>query len=480
MGRPLVVDLDGTLSKLDSLHESALSTLAKAPLKLIQILVLGLFKGRAWVKAELAAYLDTDISHEPYNSEVLELIRKRKTNGDLVVLATGANQSVAQQHSGALGEFAEVLSSDRSLNLTGNAKAQALVQRFGEGGYDYVGNSTSDIVVWRYAHTAYVVSGSRRLIKAATKAAQEISVIHDGKKRIPRFLAQLRPHQWVKNLLVFVPFLLSHEPFSQNSISKLLLAFAAFSLVASAVYVINDLFDRGNDRKHSLKKSRPIAAGLITVPEAIGLSILLLSGGAFAALYVSPSYLGFLGGYFLVTTIYTFWGKRQVVLDVVLLAMLYTSRVFGGMLALDLEFSFWLFSFSIFTFLSLAFLKRFSELLSTKSAFTTNRLIAGRGYGAEDQIAVSIMGIASSYTAALILALYLNSAEVSKMYLHPNYLWFMLPVFVFWFSRIWILGFRGLVDSDPVFFAVRDRITYVVAALTVAVFVLSTSGILYG
>lgn len=479
MVRTLVVDLDGTLTPLDSLIETATTLLFRKPLRTFVLFAQSALKGRAWLKAELHKEVDLDLSATPYNQSVLDLIEARKSLGARVVLATGAAETIAYKHNGNVELFDEYFASTRDSNFTGERKAKFLVNQFGERGFDYVGNSRADLEVWNYAHTAYVVSRSRKLARTASKRSLEVAVLNSKTSQLRLILKEIRPHQWVKNLLVIVPFALSHENLTASSLKELFLAFTAFSLVASSVYVINDLFDRDNDRKHSSKKFRPIASGLMAIPEAFLLAFSLLAIGIAAGYAVSVAYLAFLGIYFLLTCIYTFWGKRKVVLDVVLLAILYTSRIFGGMIALELNFSFWLFSFSIFTFLSLAYLKRFSELHSTKSEDVKQPQLPGRGYRAADEFSVLAMGIASAYTAALILALYLNSQEVATMYAHPNYLWFMLPVFIYWISRIWILGSRGLVDSDPVLFAVRDRTTYLVAIMALIILILSANGELF-
>lgn len=477
MGRTLVVDLDGSLSNTDSLYESLTTLGFTKPWVTVRLLFKSLRLGKAWLKSELENEVKLDILHSPYNELVLKKVSERRAQGDDIFLATGATDAVARKHYEHLELFDGYFASNKERNLTGDRKAKLLIEEFGERGFDYVGNSRADLNVWTYAHTALVVSRSRSLARAAATSAIEVEVINNTKSKFQSMIKEVRPHQWVKNLLVLVPFLLAHEDFSLSAGIDLLLSFTAFSFVASSVYVINDLFDRDNDRKHHSKRDRPIASGLLTIPQALILAVLLIAAGMAAALWVSGDYLAFLGVYFLLTCIYTFWGKRQVVLDVVLLAILYTSRIFGGMIALDLDFSFWLFSFSIFTFLSLAFLKRFSELHSTKANQDGRAELNGRGYRWADEIAVLAMGVASAYTGSLILALYLNSEEVVTMYAHPNYLWFMLPVFIFWVSRIWILGFRGLVDSDPVLFAVRDRTTYLVAILASAILFLSANGV---
>lgn len=474
-----MVDLDGTLTPLDSLIETATTLLFRKPARAIFLFVQSAVRGRAWLKAELDYEVDSDLSATPYNQDVLDLIEARRSAGARVVLATGAAEAIASKHHANVELFDEFFSSTKDLNFTGERKAKFLVDQFGERGFDYVGNSRADLEVWKYAHTAYVVSKSRILSRTAANRSIKVAVLRSKTSKIRLILKEIRPHQWVKNLLVLVPFALSHEKLTASSVRELFLAFAAFSLVASSVYVINDLFDRDNDRKHKSKRFRPIASGLMTIPEAFLLAFIVLAIGIAAGFVVSVAYLAFLGIYFLLTCIYTFWGKRKVVLDVVLLAILYTSRIFGGMIALDLNFSFWLFSFSIFTFLSLAYLKRFSELHATKSEDEKQPQLPGRGYRAADEFSVLAMGIASAYTAALILALYLNSQEVATMYAHPNYLWFMLPVFIYWISRIWILGSRGLVDSDPVLFAVRDRTTYLVAIMALIILILSANGELF-
>lgn len=278
----------------------------------------------------------------------------------------------------------------------------------------------------------------------------------------------LRPHQWVKNLLVFVPILLDHRLTQPEVVARGAMAFAAFCLAASGAYVLNDILDLEADRSHPIKRHRPFASGALpprvgylAAPALIGASLVVGAG------LLAPGFLALLLLYVGLTTAYSAYLKRIVVLDVLLLAGLYTLRVLAGITASGVRFSTWLLAFSTFLFLSLAFLKRHGEL-STLGAGAAP-VVRRRGYLPQDMEWLRTMGAASAYLAVLVLALYLNSDEVVKLYRKPALLFMVCPLLLYWTSRMWLLAHRGEIHEDPIVASARDPSSYVVGILVLLV-----------
>jgi 4-hydroxybenzoate polyprenyltransferase len=275
-------------------------------------------------------------------------------------------------------------------------------------------------------------------------------------------LRALRLHQWAKNALVLAPPLLAHR-LDAPTLGRAALAFLAFGLVASALYVANDLVDVERDRRHPLKRERPFASR--ELPAAAGLLLVppLLGAGALAALALPASFGLLLLGYAATSLAYSIALKRLVALDLVVLAGLYTARLWGGSLATGVPISSWLAAFSMFLFLSLAFLKRAGEIVAMAGESP------GRGYRASDAEQVFALGPASGYVSVLVLALYVSSPDVERLYAAPERLWLLCPLALYWLSRIWILARRGEVHGDPVVHALRDPASYAVGALSLLV-----------
>jgi 4-hydroxybenzoate polyprenyltransferase len=273
----------------------------------------------------------------------------------------------------------------------------------------------------------------------------------------------LRVHQWVKNLLIFVPVLLDHKIFDPPVVSKAILAFVAFCLAASGAYVFNDLLDREADRQHRTKRHRPFAAETLSRSFGYAMVPLLFIAALLCSLWLSPKFLILLGLYVVLTTAYSMYLKRIAVLDVLLLAGLYTLRVLAGVAASHVRFSTWLLAFSMFLFLSLAFLKRYAELSELQGSAKEG--IERRGYLRGDREWLGSMGGASGYLAVLVLALYISSEQVMSLYREPLLLWLICPLLLFWVSRMWLLAHRGRIDQDPIVATMRDPVSYGIGAL---------------
>lgn len=457
---PLCVDLDGTLIKTDALLEG-LCALLKQNVWLLFLLPLWLLRGRAHFKREVARRVSLDPRRLPYNEAFLDYLKEQRAQGRTLVLATASDALLAQRIAAHLGLFDEVIASDGKHNLKGRQKLRALEARFGAQGFDYAGNDRADLRIWPHARHALVVNARAPLMEAALRVAQVAQVFPDERRNRGRILLRaIRAHQWVKNVLVFIPLLTAHQ-LSASALGQAVLAFVAFSLCASSVYLLNDLADLDADRAHPTKRRRPLASGELPLPTAFALVPLLLLASVGVALWLPPMFLVVLACYFGLTVAYSLYLKQIALLDVLVLAILYTTRILAGSVAFGMAISPWLLAFSVFIFLSLAFVKRYSELRLLRSLAKTSA--KGRGYFAGDLEQLGNLGAASGYISVLVLALYLNSEEVTTLYRWPELLWLALPPLLYWMSRVWLLAHRGQIDQDPVVFALHDRPSYYAA-----------------
>lgn len=448
---PLAVDLDGTLIATDLLWEGLFLLLRQNPFAVFMV-PFWLLGGPARLKQEIARRVDLDPASLPYREELLSRLRAEKTAGRKIILATGTPLRFAEAIAGHVGVFDTVIATDGASNLTCVRKRQKLVDTYGDGGFDYAGNSKHDVSVFESARTAIVVAPDR---KAARWHATHGGELIPAPQRSWRTVAKmLRVHQWLKNTLIVVPMALSHEYFNLSMLWSCLLAFFSFSFAASAIYIVNDFFDLGLDRKHPTKRNRPLASGVVSVPFGMAAIAALLPLSFLVAAFLPPSFFLVLLAYLAATTAYSFSIKRMLLLDVLVLAGLYTMRIVAGTVATGVDVSFWLLAFSVFFFLSLALVKRYVELRS--SDLVEGERIAGRGYRPEDQDIIAQAGMASAFSAVLVLALYIDSDSVREQYSHPWMIWPLAPIVLYMAMRVWILARRNEMHDDPVVFIIRD------------------------
>jgi 4-hydroxybenzoate polyprenyltransferase/phosphoserine phosphatase len=471
---PLVTDLDGTLIKTDLLCETANRCLARRPVHALRSLR-WLVAGRSVLKARLAEASGLDPALLPYNEPVVAWLRQRKAEGRHLILATASHRSLAQPVAHHLGIFDEVLATEGETNLKGERKRELLVSRYGERGFDYLGDDAADLPVWRSADRAYVVTSSPTLVAKVRSLGNLAGVFEDGRPPVLITLVRaLRPHQWLKNLLVPIPLFASHRYGDTTLLLQALLAFVVFSLASSGLYIFNDLVDVTDDRRHVNKRSRPFAAGdLSLVLGWLVWPALLAVAFVASALLLPAAFVWWTAAYVILTLAYSLGLKQLVVIDVMVLASLYALRIVAGAAAVNVPLSFWLLAFSMFFFLSLALIKRFSELKAARDGGRKGR-ISGRGYKHEDLELVSSLGIASGYLSVLVLAFYIRDAHAAQLYATPEFIWPACPLLLFWLSRAWLLAHRGRMHEDPVLFAARDLVSWAVVACFVAVFVLAS------
>lgn len=470
---PLCVDLDGSLIASDTLLQSMLGLLRRGWLFILW-LPLWLLRGRAAFKARIADHFVPDASLLPYRPDLLSWLEAQRAAGRSLVLCTGANHAVAEAVARHLSMFDAVIASDGTNNLTGSRKLARLVDEYGARGYDYVGNEARDLKVWAQSRRAIVV-GPERLAQQAAELCPVEQRFGDQSRNwaqwLKLWLRGIRLHQWLKNLLIFVPAAAGHVIDLPHA-TTLLAAFVAFGLCASATYVINDLLDLEADRAHPRKRLRPFASAELSMQSGIaaaGIGLILAAG---IAMLVGPRFALVLGVYLLLTLAYSLGLKQKVLVDVMALAALYTLRIIAGGEAAHIEVSFWLLAFSMFLFLSLALVKRCAELEVMLSVSRVHA--AGRGYSVGDLVLLQQLGIASGYAAVLVLALYVNSPASQLLYEHPRRLWLLCPILLYWISRTWFITHRGNMHDDPLLFAIRDRISRVLLATSAVVILLAT------
>jgi 4-hydroxybenzoate polyprenyltransferase len=412
------------------------------------------------------------VSVLPFNLPLLAYLKEAQREDRRLILVTGADRCIAEQVADYVGGFESVIASDGVINLTGRRKRDALIDRFGVGGFDYAGNARADLCVWQHANKAIVVNANRRVARQARIVSEIEAVFHDQPHPLRTLAATLRVHQWVKNVLVFVPLITSHRLTELPLVLLAACAFLAFSLCASSVYTLNDLIDLNSDRTHEKKKRRPFAAGNLSLLNGLPLQLVLLSAVVGLVVFLPPLFALTLGVYYLATLAYSTYFKRKLLLDVFVLAGLYTLRVVAGSAVIGVACSPWLLAFSMFLFTSLAFVKRYAELTSSQGRDMMHG--SGRGYLLMDRSIIANLGTTSGFLCVVILALYINSPQVEPLYKTPIVLWLLCPLLMYWISRVWVFAAREKMDMDPVVFALKDRISYGVGLCAAAVILVAS------
>ncbi|SEJ39884.1 UbiA family prenyltransferase [Demequina mangrovi] len=466
---PLCVDLDGTLIATDVLHEGLGWIATHDPLALLR--VPGWWRrGRQHVKSRVAALADVPAVDLPLRPEVVELIRRASADGRQVIVVTAAADEAVQDLAAVVPGVSEVVgSTERRGNLSGERKAAYLVDRFGPGGFDYVGDSSADLAVWATARSAFAVAPSSAVARRLDALDVDATVL-PAKSSAPRsWLRQIRLHQAAKNALVFAPLVLAHEIFDLGLLGRALAMAVAFTMLASATYIWNDLHDLADDRAHPSKRFRPLAAGDIGILPALAAALALTLGALALGFALGLPSLAILLAYLSLTLWYSARLKRMIVADAIALAALFTLRILGGAAATALEVTIWLILVSTFLFFSLSLMKRYSEYVKYEIESSP-----GRGYFATDAATLQMLGVGSALVSALVMGLYVASDDVVAHYSTPELLWAVVPLLLYWVSRLWILTGRGHIDDDPVLYAIKERASQVVGLAIVIVLVAAT------
>ena len=463
---PLIVDLDGTLIKSDLMVESAIQLLRRNVLFLFRMFI-WTARGKACLKEQIARRVQLDPATIPYNRRFLSFLKNEVARGRSVYLATASDARLAVPIAEHFGLFEKVLASDGRINLAGKKKLKAIQDATQDGPFDYAGNARVDLPIWKRSRRAIVVNPGLGVERAARRCSDVAAVFEDQPAGLKVYLRAIRIHQWLKNLLIGVPLLTSHSWYNLPAVLNLLAGFVSFGLSASATYLLNDLLDLSADRRHSRKSQRPLASGDLSLVTGVGLMIGLMVVGLSLATVVSNEFLLILLMYVGLTVSYSLYFKTIVLIDVIVLASLYTLRILAGTAAIGVAISYWLFAFSMFLFLSLALVKRCSELQSMREE--GQAMASGRDYRVTDLSALSGMGVASGYIAVLVLALFVNSPHDLVKYTHPERLWLLCPPMAYWVSRLWIKTSRGEMHDDPLLYSVRDRASWVIVVMMTAI-----------
>jgi 4-hydroxybenzoate polyprenyltransferase/phosphoglycolate phosphatase-like HAD superfamily hydrolase len=462
---PLVVDVDGTLIKSDLLHESVMQLAARHPLDLWRLLP-WVARGKQHLKCELAERVPLDVANIPLREETVSLIRDAQAQGRPVYLASASENGVVQRVADLIGGIAGVFGTGRDDNNAGHTKAARLNAAFGEHGYDYVGDQPVDFAVWQSSREVLAVAHDEGFARKVLSRHPDARIIARPRTKLRSYIRAMRPYQWTKNLLIPLSMVAGHH-FDWHSIWVTAVAFVCFCLAASSAYLFNDLLDLPGDRAHHRKSKRPFAAGDIPIDRGVVLAALLMGGALALSLLLPWRFIVILLLYVGLTLSYSLYLKRKVLIDVVVLGGLYTIRVLGGIAAGETIYSPWLLMFSLFLFLGLATVKRCSELIALREA--GKDATPGRGYRAADLAVLLPLGAAASYGAVLVVALYLSSEEVRVLYAHPNRIWLICPLLIYWLSRMLLKCNRNQLHDDPIIFAIRDKVSWATGVLAVGI-----------
>jgi len=468
---PLCVDLDGTFIRTDMMMESIALLILKRPFFLF-IIPFWLLKGRYYLKSKLLEYVLPNIKLVPINPKIEEFVISERKKGRYIILVTASMQEIANQFKNYYNIFDEAIGSKDDINLVGKTKADYLINRFGRRGFDYIGDSDKDFYVWKSANIAHIVNQNERFINRLREITN-IGIVWDllPKSKFQNFISEIRTYQWTKNLLIFLPLILAHNT-NANVYINALLAFFSFSFAASAIYLFNDLMDLDSDREHSTKKNRPMAAGNFPIISAFRWILILIITSLLIALLLHKEFLIVLIMYLVITLVYSIKLKKIYIIDIVVLSILYTFRLIAGSFSTNIPISEWLAGFSLFFFLSMSALKRYVEIKNNLDS--DQKAIKGRAYITDDLQIIQNSGISSGLISLMIFFLYINSSKVVQLYNSPEILYLIIPLIVYWILRVWFLAHRGLMNEDPVLFAIADKRSYLFIISILLILMFST------
>ncbi len=463
---PLFVDLDGTLVKSDLFFESFLSRIRKDPLVVFRSLW-WLVQGRARLKEALAEKHAVNVQTLPFNDALLVYLREQAANGRTLILATGSHRILAEAVASHIGLFSSVIATEGSVNMKGKTKLEAILGKTGGQPFDYAGNDKEDLLIWASARRAVVV-GASPLLRVLADQQCIVEVAFPSDNPVRSLLTAIRPHQWLKNLLVLLPLLPSVSFTAVMPWIQATIGFLAFCALASGTYLINDFLDLDADRAHPRKRHRPFASGSVAPAAGLATSGVLVVVGILLSLLLPPYFVVVAASYLALTLAYSIWLKTYMLADIMTLAGLYTLRVIAGIAAIGAPGSFWLLAFSMSVFFSLALVKRCTELIMRDARGEGAASV--RGYRVSDIGTLQALGIGGACVAVLVLALYIHSPQVTERLPTPELLWPICPIMLYWLGRLWIKTMRGEMHDDPLIFAARDFASMVAAGTTVALF----------
>jgi len=469
-GMPLFVDMDETLVKTDIAQELLVQSFRSVGT--LKKLFGCVFSGRSHIKRILAEECTFNPATLPVNDEVIEYLKDEKSKGRKIVLATASDELIANKVADHFDLFDDVLASGPGKNLKGGAKAKAISEYCNGGDFEYLGDSNADIKIWTEAKACGFINPAAKARSFSKTVPERVSIQVENKSNTFRSLLKaMRPHQWAKNILIFLPLIFSHSYSDASSVLAAFAVFILFSLIASGNYLVNDLLDIEADRAHAKKQKRPFAAARVSPKLGVLVGCALIFFPLIVAFaFVSITEAMILLGYFVLTNLYSFVLKGYSTIDVITLTCLYTVRILAGAVAINAVMSPWLLNFSLFFFLSLAYMKRYIEL---SAAAKKNKELSGRNYSVSEMDTVKTFGIANGGLSILTLTLYLNSDYVINSYASPQILWLICPIVMFWIYRAWMWATRDQIDDDPVVFALKDKMSFMIVAIAGVVLIAS-------
>jgi 4-hydroxybenzoate polyprenyltransferase/phosphoserine phosphatase len=466
---PIVVDLDGTLTPTDTLIESLIKLVKQSPINLMR-LPLWLLKSRAGFKASLAAHVSFSAIHLPYCEPLLAYLREEKAKGRSIILATAAHKSIAEAVSTHLGLFDKVLATEAGHNLKGKAKLQAIEEKVGKE-FVYCGDSYSDLPIWEKAQAGILVGVSSHLAETVRRKVHIEREFPKEGAGLALWVQAFRVHQWLKNILLFVPVLTSFSFMKIAVLCTMTMAFLSFSFATSAIYILNDLSDLENDRAHPRKRLRPFASAKLPILHGVSVAGIALVLASIIALVVSKEFFLMLLLYLALSSAYTLLLKKYIIVDVLILSLFYILRILAGSTASGVVTSSWLLAFSFFIFMSLALVKRCAELVSLKQQ--GKNITEGRNYYITDLVVLWPMGIGAAMSAVVIFGLFISAPETKTHYATPDLLWLVAICLIYWLARIWVKTSRGEMDDDPVLYSIKDKNGLVIVFIMVIIILIA-------
>ena len=465
----LFVDLDKTLIKSDFLLESFVRYFSQnifAPILCFGVLIT---KGKVGLKKFLSNKSQISIENLPYDQQVLDAIYQWKENcpQEKVILISATDQNIIEQIACHLKCFDAWYGTENE-NLKSEIKLKKIKDLTGDASFSYIGDSFADLVIWERAKKCYLVNPTKSLVKSVTKINDSIEIIVSKKSNLfSEIIKTIRVHQWVKNLLIFIPTILSLQPFV-DLLGDLVSGFFAFSFIASAFYILNDLFDIENDRVHHSKKNRAFASGSLSINQGFFIFILLIAVAILISISLPQAFQLLLLLYAVATFTYSKYLKKLVIFDILTLSALYLLRVITGGALVELTISNWLLTFSVFFFLFLASVKRWVELDKLNA-----EVVTGRGYQISDKSFIANLSYFSGLISILVICLYIESQQALTLYNQSKILWLTPIILLYWVLETLFKVERGQIDEDPVKYALKSKTSYMALIGFIIIFLLS-------
>lgn len=464
---PLIVDFDNTLVKTDLFVEHIFK-LFFLKIYLFPVFIFKLlYNGRAAAKAYIASIFAKSRLVLPVREEIVDLINNEKKLGREVFLITGSNEDAVRNYIKSINTltFDEIYGSNNDFNLVGKNKTKFIIENIGEG-FIYIGDSKTDLPVWSACSEVIAINPTKSVETKIKKMSKPFFIYRDKNNFFNSLFKLIRIHQWIKNSLIFIPFLLSESVSFDNTFLNLVVGFFVLSILASSTYIINDLIDLDKDRLHWSKKKRPLAAGHISIPIALIVALMSLASSiCLSIIFLNFSSIVILLSYYLLTTSYSLFIKRIAILDIVVLSILFTLRIILGVTIISASLPFWLILFSFFIFSSLSIAKRLTELYKLKKIDSKESF--GRGYLINDIKFLELFGISFAVSSVVMFSLYILLDAVNKSYESYHFLIFSNLIISVWLMRVWLICMRGKLDDDPIIFALKDDFSKVCGFLVV-------------